>query len=98
VDNPAAPRDELVAPKTRASVEAGTLDRVKNHSNDEAEKGEFFVDSKEAGSVTGLHHVLKPGESDPAFATIKARGDATVRKRWRRAPAGSEAVLLVSTK
>eukprot|EP00903_Cladosiphon_okamuranus_P019710 g18112.t1 len=61
-------------------VEAGTLDRVKSHPEDEPDKGGFLVDSKEAGSVTGLLHVLQAGESDPAFATIKARGDTTV---WR---------------
>ena len=66
---------------TATSVEAGTLERVKSHSEDEVEEGEFVVDSREAGSVTGLHHVLRPGESDSAFATIKARGAATVRER-----------------
>ena len=66
---------------TATSVEDGTLERVKSHSEDEVEEGEFVVDSREAGSVTGLHHVLRPGESDSAFATIKARGDATVRER-----------------
>eukprot|EP00752_Nemacystus_decipiens_P002468 g2324.t1 len=59
-------------------VEEGTLDRVKRHPADDPDKGDFLVDSKEAGSVTGLLHVLKEGESDPAFATVKARDDATV--------------------
>lgn len=59
-------------------MEVGTLDRVKSHPDDDPEKGDFLVDSKEAGSVTGLLHVLKDGGADPAFATVKARGDATV--------------------
>ncbi|CAN0230435.1 unnamed protein product [Pylaiella littoralis] len=59
-------------------VEAGTLDRVRVHSNDRAEEGEFLLDCREKGSVTGLLHVLQPGKSHAAFATIKARGDATV--------------------
>ena len=51
---------------------------MKSHPEDDQEKGDFLVDSREAGSVTGLLHVLKAGKSDPAFATVKARGDATV--------------------
>lgn len=54
---------------------------MKRHPEQDAEKRDFLVDSKEAGSVTGLLHVLKAGESDPAFATVKARGDATVSER-----------------
>lgn len=57
------------------------LDRVKHRSNGTELVEEFLVDSKEAGSATGLLHVLKSGNADPAFATVKARGDATVRKR-----------------
>lgn len=68
-------------PHNTKSVEAGTLDRVKTNPGDETEKGGFLVDSKEAGSVTGLLHVLKGGESDPAFATVKARGEATVSEK-----------------
>lgn len=49
------------------------LKRVKHHPEG---PGEFLVDCKEAGSVTGLLHVLTPGDSDAAFATVKAEGDA----------------------
>lgn len=54
------------------------------HSNDRAEEGEFLLDCREKGSVTGLLHVLQPGKSHAAFATIKARGDATVRVREKK--------------
>ncbi|CBJ30257.1 2-hydroxyacid dehydrogenase [Ectocarpus siliculosus] len=58
-------------------IETGMLERVKSHSGTAAGE-EFLLDTKEAGSVTGLLHVLKSGKADPAFATIKARGESTV--------------------
>lgn len=51
------------------------LNRVKHHREG---LGELLVDCREAGSVTGLLHVVTPGEPDPAFATVKAEGEATV--------------------
>lgn len=53
------------------------LNRVK-HQNEGDE--EFLVDTKEAGSVTGLLHMMTCGDPDPAFTTIKAEAEAKARK------------------
>ncbi|CAM9770698.1 unnamed protein product [Ascophyllum nodosum] len=60
-------------------IESGELERVRRPAGDSDEQAEQFqVDRKEAGTATGLLHVLKFGEACLAFATVRAHGEAKV--------------------